>query len=271
MHSPRNNSRAAAFTLLEMMCAIAVLSVLCVLLLSILGGASSAIQSGGRRQEATSEARSVFGCLGADLAGQIRRPDISFGYAPADATADTTGNDELTFYTAATALDGDRGTSLVTYRLDGFGNLERGTAGLSWSGSAPKFLAEGEIGQIRNYLAKIPSANFQVLSSRILRFEVSFLVRDSTKVTIEPQPPVNSSDLLALVVAIAVLDEESQAKIDESAFPKIASLLPDPASGEEAVDVWLRELNDSSFAQRAGLPQAAVSQIRIQQRYFPLQ
>lgn len=138
---------------------------------------------------------------------------------------------------------------------------------------------------------------WHVISGQVFRFEVCYQLRDGTYTLQAPTPstppnlPNNGTqpiapvagdinDTIGLVVAIAVLDAKSRQLIPAPPNPTWASLiaaLPDPSANDlgsspaKLMDsTWNSQINSSGFAQTAGIPAMAAAQIRVYQRYYPL-
>jgi hypothetical protein len=81
-------------------------------------------------------------------------------------------------------------------------------------------------------------------------------------------------DISAVVVGLVVLDAASQKIAD---MGKVSKAFEDPTSANLSANPpvlmgarWRRQLLQPDFARTAGIPQAAASQIRIYEKYFPL-
>jgi hypothetical protein len=94
--------------------------------------------------------------------------------------------------------------------------------------------------------------------------------------------PIGLSDVTAIVVAIAIMDTNSRKTLSATQLASAASYLPDfdATPGNVALSgtvplmatTWTQALNaqPETFAQKASIPQAAASQIRVYQRFFYL-
>ena len=138
--------------------------------------------------------------------------------------------------------------------------------------------------------------NWQVVGNQIFRMEVCFQLRDGsftltppTPSTMQapstsgtsPAPPVAGSivDTVGMIVALGVLDTRSRQVVPAGAWPNLTgnTLLRDPsvqdfaASPSSLMDsIWTSAVQQGSFSQAAGIPSQAASQIKIYQRYYPL-
>jgi prepilin-type N-terminal cleavage/methylation domain-containing protein len=91
--------------------------------------------------------------------------------------------------------------------------------------------------------------------------------------------PLGMADVQAVIVAIAILDQNSQKIIagNSTALQTLAAALPDPTAANLSATppqlmatTWLNTVNSPTFASSVGLPGTAVSQVRIYQRFFYL-
>jgi hypothetical protein len=198
---PRRHS-LRAFTLLEMMAAMAVLIMLVVLVAQIMNGATRTTGSSRQRLSADAEARMIFDRMAADFAGMVNRKDVDFLFQK------NAGNDSAFFFSMAPALSPANPAltdpvALVGYRIGEDFKLERLGKGLSWNEPAPDgivFLTFPALtpprvpttppdaipgstlksSSFNNYLTPGPRAAgspFHVLGQNVLRLEFSFLLR----------------------------------------------------------------------------------------------
>jgi hypothetical protein len=91
--------------------------------------------------------------------------------------------------------------------------------------------------------------------------------------------PLGMSDVQAVVVAIAILDQTTQKMIGSTttSLPLIAAQLANPTAAnltssppQLMATTWLNTVNSSTFASSVNLPPAVASQVRIYQRFFYL-
>jgi uncharacterized protein with NRDE domain len=117
-----------------------------------------------------------------------------------------------------------------------------------------------------------------VLADQVCRFEFCFQMKDGTYV-LDPTGTSSTTihslkDVVAIVVGMVVLDSASQQITDIS---KVSQAFDDPTAAKLAAnppvlmgETWRQQLLQPGFAQAAGIPQAAASQIRIYERHIPL-
>lgn len=133
-------SSRRAFTLVELLTAIAVLGILMVIIGSILGSTSQVADTTGRTSDSAIEARQVLDRIGADINGMLIRPDVDMLFY------NGTGNDAMFFYSQVAGYFDPNVTppaeqgplALVGYRINPAGSLgsepalERLAMGMAW-------------------------------------------------------------------------------------------------------------------------------------------
>jgi prepilin-type N-terminal cleavage/methylation domain-containing protein len=265
-------SSDGGFTLIEVLVALSVLGLLLVMVLSMLKSMSLAISNSDKRQEAVSQARQVLNRIGVDLASQIRRQDIPYGYAAADTLTDYTGNDTLAFFTEGKSYNGTRQVIEAAYRINTASyTLERAAVSINWTDSIDWFLPVEEYNTFQNTLPKIQNGEWQEISPLIFRFEVCFLSNDpATGVrTLDTKPPSSIDSLVALVVTVAVLDSTERAKITTAQVKSLADALPDPGVNVNPLALWEGVIQGNSLPAQTSVPRTITSAIRCFQQYFP--
>ncbi len=258
-------SNHQAFTLVELLVAMAVLSILIVLMGQMLALTSQGIAINSKKLDAAEQARLVFDRLGMDLAARPQRTDLGMVLTKA------TGNDSLEFYGSVDGYAGGRQVTAVGYRIQQTAagriyQLERGAVGTDWgpvAGSNPfvQFLP--------NTLAA-PAAsdpNYEVLSSEIFRLEYCYLL--NTGLFSNSPQGSNATDyshVQALVVAVAVLDTRSRSVLTSTQIGSLSQDLLDTKEGDDPLFDWNTVMTQNTFA--TGLPTQAVQNIRLYQRTF---
>jgi len=257
----------------EMLVAMAVLSILAVLLAQVVALTSQATAAASKHLDATGQARLVFDRLATDLAGRPNRADLGMLFTKA------TGNDSFQFYTQANGYSGARQVTAVGYRIQQttagrLYQLERGAAGTDWTGNANPYVQF-----LPNLFAAplVSDPNYDVLASDVFRLEFCFLLNTGL-LSITSNSPVNSagyqtySDVVGLVVGLGVLDGRSRELISSTTPTQLALLstnLPDCTTGQDPASGWSAAMAKPGFG--AGLPLPVVQNIRIYQRTFYVQ
>ncbi|MEI8312006.1 MAG: hypothetical protein WCH98_14750 [Verrucomicrobiota bacterium] len=269
---PHKRLAVRGFTILELLVAGAVLSLLVVMVAQLVGSASLITSGSRKRMAADEEARMVFDRMAADFARMVKREDMDNLFVPAG------GNDSMYFYSEAPALytntaDNSQ-VAFVGYRLSN-GRLERYSEGKAWDDL--KFLTFGSDGAVipatRISTGSLDANNYQVISPSVFRMEYAFLMKPGTTNSSGATNVANSysqsnvvglgmKDVSAVVVTLGVLDEASRRVIDTNALGAIADTLADATSAPMS-GPWT-----TNVAASTNLPARAA--IRVYQRYFPI-
>jgi prepilin-type N-terminal cleavage/methylation domain-containing protein len=267
--------RGQGFTLVEMLVAMAVLSILAVLLAQVVALTSQATAAASKHLDATGQARVVFDRLATDLAGRPNRSDLGMLF-----TKVTPGNDSFQFYTQANGYSGARQVTAVGYRIQQttagrLYQLERGAAGTDWTGNTNPLVQF-----LPNVFAApaVSDANYDVLANDVFRLEFCFLLNTGLLSTTSASPYNSAglqtySDVVGLVVGLGVLDGRSRELISSTnpngPLATLCKDLADPPSGQDPASYWSTAMAQPGFG--AGLPLPVVQNIRIYQRTFYVQ
>ena len=140
---------SAAFTLVELLVATAVLVLLLVLILQLFNATSSVTGRGNARMDTDAQARALFDRMALDFDRIVKRADVDYYLKGRPAANTQSGNDQIAFYSesagyypaGAVGVNTQSPVSLVAYRVnDGSNNaaaqnrLERLGKGLIWNG-----------------------------------------------------------------------------------------------------------------------------------------
>ncbi len=310
MRTPPGSSfrpASASFTLIEMLVAVTVLALLMLLIAQLTGAASGVSDITNRHADATEEARQVLDRIGLDMAGMLNRPDVDAVFYNGTGNDAMFFYSRVPGYFDSTVNTNQQSPiSLIGYRIaiDTNSNqpvLQRLSVGTSWSGTnAMSFLTvsttTSTTGPVTNSgttnnLTTIPgqwsdvvgssSANYtngtstywHTIGSQIFRLEICFQANDGTY-TAQSGIMTNNA---ALIVAIAALDSKSRLMVNAGSFPRLITQLQDIDSTHLSdsppqlmQQIWNNALGQSTFSTSASIPSAAASQIRVYQRYYPL-
>lgn len=168
---------ATAFTLVEMLVSIAVLSILAIILTEMITTATITITHSVHYMDADSEARFVLDRMAADFSAMVRGPQGQFLYLPGNQTA--TKSDEFYFYSQAPGYYSSAATtnqdtvSLVGYRIgtsasDSQPRLERLGKGLDWYDSTANtsvFLTYPSVPPVTNSILGISPVSTSLLEN----------------------------------------------------------------------------------------------------------
>jgi len=299
--------RASAFTITELIVAVSVLTLMTTFVAELVNNATIVTTYSRKHADADSQARLVFNRMTGDFAKMLKRTDVDYLFAKQQGNDRMFFYSEAPAYYAggSSNLTLRSSLALLGYRINSNYQIERLGKQLNWAGSSttqpgsavflaypaptvttpkptpvPASLLEnnwaGAIGSAPSYNGT--DADFHVLADQVCRLEFCFQMKDGTYVldpTGDGSATVHSlKDVSAIVVGLVVLDAASQQITD---IGKVSKAFDDPTAAELSANPpvlmeahWRQQLFASGFAQSAGIPQAAASQIRIYERHFPL-
>lgn len=208
MKSP--TKKGQAFTLIEVMTVVCVLSFFILIMAQLTDSTLSINRRANKHVDADSEARLVFERMNRDFSGIVNRTDVDFIFQK------NSGNDVLFFQSESAGYTSDinnpaavGSVSLVGYRINNnptFGNgpaLERLGKALTWDGAASGSTAGGSLfltytsgnaapdttstiaGHWTSTIGSAPFTSgtdnaYHILSPQVFRLEFCFLLRDGT-------------------------------------------------------------------------------------------
>ena len=124
-------------------------------------------------------------------------------------------------------------------------------------------------------------ADFETISEAVVRFEYAYLLASTATAPAAPSMiPYNGAvtghtaddfyrDVVAIVVAIAVLDPTSRVIVSDYSQLTSQTLFADAADTEIAKS-WTSIVTQPGFATSARIPHTAASSVRVYQRRFSL-
>lgn len=287
----------AAFSLLEMIVAMAVLVVVIVFVAQLMSSAMVIANTGTKKPDADKQARAIFDRMAADFGGMIRRQDVDYIFAKQN------GNDTMYFYSQASAYfdssisDAAKSpVSLVGYRVNANYQLERLSQGLTWDGAFASATVPGSIvfltpagsstprsgstiaGNWASVVGTGPSysngaaATYHVYGDQVYRLEFCFLTSTTGTLTNTVTSYNGLQGIAGIVVALGMLDTTSRVLVQQNAqIPspvgiQMVAALPDAVDGTSILQTW----KASNYLTTSGLPPPAAAQLRIYERTFYL-
>ncbi|MFA7344311.1 MAG: hypothetical protein WC003_08415 [Terrimicrobiaceae bacterium] len=250
-----------AFTILELLVAVAVLALVLVFITQAIGAVSRTWRIGVARTDNFAKARVVLGLLDRDIGSAVLRRDLG-------AFVDEAGAPACAFYSRIGG-QADRRLSLVRYSLTNSTDgpvLQRADYGLDYAANT---LTLGTT----NSLPGLRDAAGQDVAGGILRFEWQFLAADGT---LQPtfhfdyDTPGSASNTRALVVSVLVLDDNALRLAQQTG--KLGDLLGKfsgtPEAGQTYAQVWNAALDSPAFGQN--LPEPLSAGARVFERHIAL-
>lgn len=267
MNRPVSSLRGfkAGFTLIELLVAIAILAIVVVIAFQIIGMAGKTVTTDNKKIDGLTQARQALDRFGLDWNARVVRDDV-----PVSLTSQS-GNDSISFVSRIPAPTGDRAMAVVEYQLNtnqagsNTYKLERGALGFNWNGTSPTFTVP------MTNLPALQATNRQTLSPGIFRLKYALLTKESgtTSATLTNGSTTSLTNLAAVVVGVAVIDDKSRKLLSAQQLQSLAAALPDPpASNPDPLATWQAAINSPDFATKAGIPPGVVPGVRVYQRYF---
>ena len=276
------------FTLLELLVALAVLSMVVMLLLQTISSTSKASGSTKRHLDMDAEARSIFDRVQADIDSMVIRQDIDalFLGLPQDGTAGGDHNDQFYFYSQtpgyAARTNGLSSVSMVGYAVTNqqlarlgmaksWDDLPFLTPNVSVTGFDPTNLPQC-LGSAANY--------WHVIGPSVFRMEIGLMMKGATtnadgsvnysnsyaSLSNPSFPRHGMANVAGVVVALGLLDPQSRMSVQPSQMSNLASVLSDClTNGGIPMNNW-----ETNLALSNGIPPILANRVMLYIRNFPL-
>jgi type II secretory pathway pseudopilin PulG len=276
--------RSGAFSLVELLVAMVVLTLLVLILAQIMGLVSGSWAMGKQRMDNLTKARVFLDLIARDMQDGIFRPDLAAFLDQTGATASMSST-SYAFYTKRTG-GGTRPIALLNYKLNATSttySLMRGALPVAWSGPPPSFagLTAGTVGlpELSNFTA----GNYSEVASGVVAFRLYFINADTTV-----SPPTNAYSWnylpwnysatgtgkasVAVCVTVAVLDDRTQALLEtQSKMGPLSTALngsmPATLTGS-LKDIWDSQINTAGFL--SPYPEQVRTGLKVFERVIPL-
>ena len=263
-----------AFSLVEVLVAMAIFLCMAVMVASIVGGVSQIAGQSQRRMSVDGGVRQSLSRISADFSRAIIRSDLPFRIEKKP------GNDDLMFFAAAEGYSAGRGITMLGYQVTN-ASLQRGAEATTWTASgatALSFTSVTNAVSSNSYLL-IDSSNYEILEPDIFRMEVAFLMGDGTIqstvgtnagsttyiANFASTARTDSSDVIrAVIVTVAAVDSRARELMTPSEYSQLANNFSDATAGSDPLTAWKGYLTNSAVV----LPQPVREGIRIYQRYI---
>lgn len=271
----------AAFTLVEMLVSMAVLTLIVLAVARLFDNAATLTASGNKRMEADGQARSLLDRLAIDFAQMLRRSDVDY-YLKTPAHIQP-GNDQIAFYSEVPGYYPSTGSqspiSVVSYRINAQHRMERLGKGLLWNGVSPgsppmAFLPLTIAATWPAATDDTADSDYEIAAANVFRLEYFYRLTNGN-LSVTPwdtnagHSAVNGMrDVAAISIAIAAIDPKSRVLLSNTQLASLTARLSDFALSMEPgalLAQWQEALNVTN-----DMPRSAISRIRIYQRSFPL-
>jgi pilin/secretion family protein with methylation motif len=289
---------AKAFTLVELLVAVSVLTLLIFAVARLFDAAVSATTTSNKHMDADAATRPVLDRFAIDIAQMVKRIEVDYYLksptSPQTVTGGIPGNDQLAFFAQVSGYYPSTGSqspiSLVAYRISSdssspaFNKLERLGKGLLWNGvsssSAPLVFLPMRIATmwpVATNSSSDPQADYEIVGPQVFRFEYYYLLKsggfsDTPWNVAAGHSSVNGmQDVAAFIVAIAAIDKKSSGLITDSQLTTLAVNMVDYGPTMQPGDLaaqWQSAADQNIIT--PPIPRIALSAIRVTERYFYL-
>lgn len=254
--------RKRAFTLLEILVSISVLTIILLLFTQIIGVVSETWRAGVARADNFAQARVVLGLIERDVQAMVLRPDLP-------AFVDENGKTACAFYTRYPGVGPGRRLSLISYELTGAPaqpKLQRGDYGFQFSNATgPAGPRYGDVAK----LSDLDNTQRQPLVEAVLAFQIQFIRVDgqlATTYKYNAADPLAGDNTSAVIVSMVVLDSGAYGLAQQSgALPSVAGTfngaLP---AGETYAQHWGEIIGSGNLP--AGIPKPVSRGLRAFER-----
>ena len=280
----QRGSRQDAFTLVEMLVALAVLAVLVVLMAQVLNQVSETISRATQHTQSDTEAEVIFDRMGDDIAQIINRSDVDSLFI--GVSTNSGNNDQMYFYShgAGFSTNGTNSSpvTLISYLVT---NNALVRLGISKSWDDITFITPSNTETVFNGSSPLTnsgnSANyFHVIGPSVFRMEIALLMEPGSTNANGTTNGNNTyanigsgsnswhglTNVSSIVVALGILDQTSRKLTTTQQLTNLAAAFPNATTnGGIPIGVW-----STNFYSVPQVPQIVLSQTRIYQRSFPV-
>lgn len=240
---------------------------------------TTVVTTDSKRMDADQQIRPLIDRIGIDIARMVKRSDVD--YYLKEAGNPQPGNDQIAFFSAVPGYYPGSGSqsplSVVGYRLNPQTGFERLGKGLLWNGVSPSdipivFLPLTISTNWPTATNASADADYEPLARQVFRFEYSYLLRSGALTDTPWDTAVGHTkvdgfrDVAAIAIAVAVLDARSRMLLSSTQMSDLTDKLVDFQSSSTAGDLvrdWQTAVDTTTT-----MPRAALSAVRIYERYF---
>ncbi len=278
-----------AFTLVEMLVSITILTLLVLFVAQLFNSATAITSSRSKRIDTDAQARPLLDRMALDFAQMVKRSDVDY-FAKGTATPNSpagamTGNDQIAFFSIVAGYNTANASpiSLVAYRINAKNQMERVGKGLIWNGDTsggtplvflPLTIAGTWASATDLTAAPTPEPDAELVARNVFRFEYFYLLNNGNFSDV----PWDSSaghttvsgmqDVTGISVLIATADPKSRVLLSDTQFTTLAGRMNDFANSMAPgalVAQWQSALDTTNDMSRP-----AITGVKIYQRYFPI-
>lgn len=255
-----------AFTLLEVLVSVSILTVILLLFTQIIGVVSETWRAGVARADNFAQARVVLGLIERDVQAMVLRPDLP-------AFVDDSGKTACAFYTRYPGIGTGRRLSLISYELTGAAadpKLQRADYGFAFTGATgPAGPRYGDTAK----LADLGETTRQPLVEAVLAFKVQFIRVDgqlAAAYKYNSADPLAVDNTTAVVISMVVLDSGAHglARSSNSLSTVAATFDGAPPTGETYAQHWRGLLSSGDLP--ANIPKPVSRGLRAFERRIVL-
>ncbi len=267
----RPSQARAAFTLIELIVVMAVMSVV-LILTAVLSSQAIDLRSATKARIVSERNAAAFmRQFEADLTQRITRREARANVVK------QTGNDEFTLLTlrpgySIRSTPADRRAAVASYRIRR-NMLERAAGGYGFGAAGDR--PDENSGTLA--LVMVPAdgppppdeSAYQVIAPGLIRLEFSFLVRDQNTRVVRAEPPQDQDLIEAVITTMVTLDPDRSRMLDADQFKQIIAEFPDARDLELPAGKW-SGIADALPRKMSRIPKSALQQLRVHQGIFPL-
>ncbi len=292
-----------AFTLIEVLVAVAVLALLILITAQIFNSASAIVAESDKSIGSLDAGQAVLAQMSLDVSRMVLRDDVDFNFTKQP------GNDSFSFYSRTTgfsvsgssAATSPRPLSVVSYAVGPDPNnssatapqqLNYGALQITWtstatSGSSPFTLSQlqtvnGTQAQAQNLTGgtlPLPTT-YTTLAPEVIRLEYCFLLkadpnRNSPPKLLTAEVPTSVpgiapiENVAGILVGIVVVDPRSRLLFPAGADAKLAAKFGDAVDNQDLLSIWTSILTPATLT-ALNIPSQAIQGIHIYQKYLLL-
>lgn len=247
----KGRAGARAFTLLEILVSVAVLSLMMVFLAKAIGTMGSTWQKGLQRINNFTKARAMLDLLTNDIQAGVFRSDLA-----------AFPNSAIAFYTLRPGIGGTRQLSLVQYAIntsDDQSTLQRGDLAEKWDSTI-------SFGSTNDFGGASPTA--RDTASGVVGFELIFVQKDGSLSRAYSTSTNNPSVVVA--VTLAVVDDQANQQLSSlHQATQLRGALKSAVSGTRSIRADWESYLASGLSWKS-YPASLGTGLKIFERYVPL-